>query len=356
MQTQRAYAYAGEGFPYWMELGPADRLMTSLPLFHINAPGLLGAGLTGLWRRAGAAAALLGQRLPGRRPPARGDRVQRDRGDARDPDAPAAPARRRRHPAAALLHRAVTGARVAGGVRGAVRAAGGLRVRPVGVAVRPDLAARHPSVRHAGLGPPASDARSSERGQGRRRRGGRGRGRRHRRAVAAQPDPDARLLADARGDRDHPRGRLAAHRRPGHRERRRDLHLRLAAQGGPAPARAEPLSGRGRGRRAVPPGRPRGRRGGRAVGADRGRGEGVRRAGPGSASSTSSNCGPGRPSGSRRSRCRGSGSGWTHCLARRRRGWPSTGCRPVTRTASTTARPRPAGSVSGAQLRSGRTG
>ena len=38
MQTHRAYAMAGEGFPYWMELGPADRLMTSLPLFHINAP------------------------------------------------------------------------------------------------------------------------------------------------------------------------------------------------------------------------------------------------------------------------------------------------------------------------------
>jgi carnitine-CoA ligase len=37
-QTQRAYAMAGEGFPYWMELGPEDRLMTSLPLFHINAP------------------------------------------------------------------------------------------------------------------------------------------------------------------------------------------------------------------------------------------------------------------------------------------------------------------------------
>ena len=37
MQTHRAYAWAGEGFPYWMDLGPADRLMTSLPLFHINA-------------------------------------------------------------------------------------------------------------------------------------------------------------------------------------------------------------------------------------------------------------------------------------------------------------------------------
>jgi carnitine-CoA ligase len=37
-QTQRAYAWAGEGFPYWMRLTADDRLMTSLPLFHINAP------------------------------------------------------------------------------------------------------------------------------------------------------------------------------------------------------------------------------------------------------------------------------------------------------------------------------
>jgi len=37
-QTQRAYAMAGEGFPWWMELTADDRLMTSLPLFHINAP------------------------------------------------------------------------------------------------------------------------------------------------------------------------------------------------------------------------------------------------------------------------------------------------------------------------------
>jgi len=36
-QTQRAYVLAGEGFPWWMELTAADRLMTSLPLFHINA-------------------------------------------------------------------------------------------------------------------------------------------------------------------------------------------------------------------------------------------------------------------------------------------------------------------------------
>jgi len=38
MQTHRAYAMAGEGFPYWLGLTRDDRLLTSLPLFHINAP------------------------------------------------------------------------------------------------------------------------------------------------------------------------------------------------------------------------------------------------------------------------------------------------------------------------------
>ena len=38
MQTHRAYALAAEGFPFWLDLTAADRLMTSLPLFHINAP------------------------------------------------------------------------------------------------------------------------------------------------------------------------------------------------------------------------------------------------------------------------------------------------------------------------------
>src|SRR5579859_2525900 len=38
MQTHRAYAMAAEGFPFWMGLTSRDRLMTSLPLFHINAP------------------------------------------------------------------------------------------------------------------------------------------------------------------------------------------------------------------------------------------------------------------------------------------------------------------------------
>jgi carnitine-CoA ligase len=38
MQTHRAYVMAGEGFPYWLQLTADDCLMTSLPLFHINAP------------------------------------------------------------------------------------------------------------------------------------------------------------------------------------------------------------------------------------------------------------------------------------------------------------------------------
>jgi crotonobetaine/carnitine-CoA ligase len=44
MQTHRAYAMAGEGFPYWMELDSSDRLMTSLPLFHVNAPAYSAMG------------------------------------------------------------------------------------------------------------------------------------------------------------------------------------------------------------------------------------------------------------------------------------------------------------------------
>src|SRR5215207_203763 len=43
-QTHRAYAMAGEGFPWWLDLGPEDRLMTSLPLFHLNAPAYSALG------------------------------------------------------------------------------------------------------------------------------------------------------------------------------------------------------------------------------------------------------------------------------------------------------------------------
>jgi carnitine-CoA ligase len=36
-QTHRAYVMGAEGFPWWMGLTSDDRLMTSLPLFHVNA-------------------------------------------------------------------------------------------------------------------------------------------------------------------------------------------------------------------------------------------------------------------------------------------------------------------------------
>jgi crotonobetaine/carnitine-CoA ligase len=61
MQTHRAYVMAGEGFPFWMGLTEDDRLMTSLPLFHINAPAYsilgsvaAGAGLILLPRFSGS--------------------------------------------------------------------------------------------------------------------------------------------------------------------------------------------------------------------------------------------------------------------------------------------------------------
>lgn len=61
MQAQRAYAMAGEGFPFWLGLTESDRLMTSLPLFHINAPAYsvlgsvaAGAGLVLLPRFSGS--------------------------------------------------------------------------------------------------------------------------------------------------------------------------------------------------------------------------------------------------------------------------------------------------------------
>ena len=79
----------GVGFPYWMELTAEDRLMTSLPLFHINAPAYsvlgslaVGAGLVLLPRFSG-------QWVPGLGATPWRDRVQRDRGDVGDPDASA---------------------------------------------------------------------------------------------------------------------------------------------------------------------------------------------------------------------------------------------------------------------------
>ena len=37
MQTHRAMVLAGEGFPWWIDIRSSDRLLTALPLFHLNA-------------------------------------------------------------------------------------------------------------------------------------------------------------------------------------------------------------------------------------------------------------------------------------------------------------------------------
>jgi carnitine-CoA ligase len=44
-QTHQGYTLAAEGFPAWVGLTPEDRLITALPIFHINAPAysLLGS-------------------------------------------------------------------------------------------------------------------------------------------------------------------------------------------------------------------------------------------------------------------------------------------------------------------------
>jgi crotonobetaine/carnitine-CoA ligase len=48
-QTHQGYVLAAEGFPYWLGLTAEDRLITALPIFHINAPAysLLGSMAVG---------------------------------------------------------------------------------------------------------------------------------------------------------------------------------------------------------------------------------------------------------------------------------------------------------------------
>ena len=167
MQTHRAYVMAGEGFPWWLGLGADDRLMTSLPLFHINAPAYstLGsvaarAGLVLLpsfsasdfldaARRYGATefnsiGAMLEILM---RQPERPD----------DADTPLrlcytgpSPTRERQQEIEARF-----------GLRDHVR------LRPVGVALRAGLAPRHPALRRPRGGPPAPHAGPRQRRPGR---------------------------------------------------------------------------------------------------------------------------------------------------------------------------------------------
>jgi crotonobetaine/carnitine-CoA ligase len=60
-QTHQGYVLAAEGFPFWLGLTAEDRLITALPIFHINAPAysLLGS------MSAGASVVLLPRYSPG---------------------------------------------------------------------------------------------------------------------------------------------------------------------------------------------------------------------------------------------------------------------------------------------------
>jgi crotonobetaine/carnitine-CoA ligase len=60
-QTHQGYVLAAEGFPFWLGLTADDRLITALPIFHINAPAysLLGS------MAAGASVVLLPRYSPG---------------------------------------------------------------------------------------------------------------------------------------------------------------------------------------------------------------------------------------------------------------------------------------------------
>ena len=137
--------------------GPSDDLAAALPRERAR---LLRARLGGRAREPRAAAALLGERLPRLGPPLRRHRVQRDRRDGRDPDAPAGAAGRRRQPAAARLHRPGAAEGAPPGDRAALRARADLGLRDVGDHLRNGLdgAARAPTARSAG---PASTPRSA---------------------------------------------------------------------------------------------------------------------------------------------------------------------------------------------------
>ncbi len=228
----------------------------------------------------GASVVLLERYSPSRfldlRAPARGDRVQHDRRHARDADASARATRRRRQPAAALLHRPDSAARASARDRAAVRDADRVRVRALREHLRHVLAPRRAALRDDRGRPPAPGARPHQR---RPRHGRRRGGRRTARSASsscATPRSMLGYYGMPRRDRRGARRRLAAHRRSRAPQRGRDVHVHLAQEGSdPAPGR-EPRPERGRGSTRAVPGHPRGRGHRGAGGSRRGRGEGVR--------------------------------------------------------------------------------
>ena len=268
---------AGEGFPFWMQLTRDDRLMTSLPLFHINAPAYSTLGSLA----ARASLALLpgfsASTLPRRRPPVRRDRVQQHRRDARDPRAPAARAPTTpttRSAAATRARRPIASTSSRSRRASASRSCAGTRCR----SRRTRSIWRHGERPYGTLGSARQhpDARPRERRARRSTTVGSSAPGEIGRARAAQPGDHARLLRDAGRDRGGDRRRVAAHRRPRARQRRRDLHVPRPQEGSDPPPRREPVAGRGGGRARTPSRRGRSRGDRRAVGAVGGRREGVR--------------------------------------------------------------------------------
>ena len=275
MQTHRTYVMAGEGFPFWMELTAEDRMMTSLPLFHINAPAYsvmgslaCGAGLV-LLPRFSASGFLDAARRHGAtefnaigamleilmRQPPRAD-------DASSPlrlcyTGPAPERARQEEIEARFGLRIVVGYAMSESPYGLIWPHG---TRPFGTlgAVRqhPVLGvvneARVVDEAGADLGPGETGElllRNPVITPG----------------YWGMPEETARVIT----------GRLAAHRGPGHGGRRRHLHVRVAGEGGAPPPGREPLpaGGRGGARRASGGAGGRGRRG--AVRPVRGGREGV---------------------------------------------------------------------------------
>ena len=141
-QTHQGYTLAAEGFPAWVGFAGDDRLITALPIFHINAPAysLLGS------MAVGASVVLLDRFSPSRFLDA-----ARQYGATefnmigamlemlmRQPERPDDA----RQPTAALLHRPDTAPRAPARDRAALRHRGRVRVRTLGEHLRDVLAAR----------------------------------------------------------------------------------------------------------------------------------------------------------------------------------------------------------------------
>ena len=279
MQTHLAYVMAGEGFPYWMQLTADDRLMTSLPLFHINAPaystlGSLAARASLVLLPGFSASTFLDDARALRR-----DGVQQHRRHARDPRAPA-----RRDPTTPTIRSAAAtpARRPTASTSSRSRARFGFEI-VCGYAlsespVRAHLAPRPAPVRDARLGAPAPDARA-------RQRRARGRRRRDRSVAGEAGELELRNPVIMRGYYEMPEETAAVivdgWLRTGDLVRVNDdddLHVPRSQEGSDPAAGREPVAGRGRGRARTASRRRRSGGDRRPVGPVRGGREGLRRA------------------------------------------------------------------------------